>query len=86
LDQLLDEMTPEELRHFAASGRWPVRFAARLGHPGPADSPTARSAEMPAERASGIGEAERRHALSSRQEPACHGDEGIGEERLVTAV
>jgi hypothetical protein len=30
-EQLLDEMTPEELRSLAASGRWPVRFAARLG-------------------------------------------------------
>jgi hypothetical protein len=30
VEQLLDEMTPEELRCFADSGRWPVRFASRL--------------------------------------------------------
>jgi hypothetical protein len=43
LDQLLDEMTPEELRRFAASGLWPVRFAARLGHPGSADCTSSES-------------------------------------------
>jgi hypothetical protein len=37
LDQLLDEMTPEELRRFADSGLWPVRFASRLGQAPAAD-------------------------------------------------
>jgi hypothetical protein len=36
-EQLLDEMTVEELRHFAASGLWPVRFAALLGQVPAAD-------------------------------------------------
>jgi hypothetical protein len=81
LEQLLDEMTPEELRRFAASGRWPVRFAARLGDPRSADSSTARSATGAGRtRAPGVGEAERRRAQSSRQEPGSHGDERIGEE------
>jgi hypothetical protein len=82
LDQLLDEMTPDELRHLAASGLWPVRFAARLGDPRSADSPTARSTgDAGRARASSVGEAEHRRARSSRQEPACHGDEGIGEKQ-----
>jgi hypothetical protein len=82
LETLFDEMTVEELRHFAASGLWPVRFAARLGDPRSADRPTARSAgDTRSARTPGVGEAEHRPARSSRQEPACHGDEGIGEER-----
>jgi hypothetical protein len=80
-EQLLDEMTVEELRHFAASGRWPVRFASRLSDPRSADSPTARSVEDAGRaRTPGIGEGERKHSRSSRQETACHGDERIGEE------
>jgi hypothetical protein len=39
-EQLLDEMTPEELRRLAASGLWPVRFAARLGQAPAADDPS----------------------------------------------
>jgi hypothetical protein len=82
LEQLLDEMTPEELRRFAASGRWPVRFAARLGDPRSTDSPTARSAgDAGRARTPGVGEGERQHSRSSRQETTCHGDEGMGEER-----
>src|SRR5262249_11310729 len=81
-EQLLDEMTPEELRRFAASGLWPVRFAARLGDPRCVDSLTPRSAgDAGRARSPGVGKAEHRRARSSRQEPACHGDARIGEER-----
>jgi hypothetical protein len=60
LDQLLDEMTPEELRRFAASGRWPVRFAARLGQAPAADDPTG----------SGTGSAAEPSAEAPSAEPA----------------
>jgi hypothetical protein len=47
-DQLLDEMSPAELRHFAATGRFPGRFASRLTASSFATEPASSSDATPA--------------------------------------